>query len=102
MKLVCPDCGPVDACLLDGYQFGDRILEGVNFRITTDSKKLIAETLPEDEDYMSGLNKAKWLREAATSAFTADNMTCEKCGEDGCYMEAGGPSAAAIWGAPLE
>lgn len=31
---IMTDSGPVDEALLDGYGFGDRLLEGVMFRIT--------------------------------------------------------------------
>lgn len=33
MKFHCEDCGYMDKILVDGYDFGDRLLEGVMFWI---------------------------------------------------------------------
>ena len=87
MKLTCPDCGEVQSANIDGYFFGGRILEGVYFKITVNPCiGLMAETLPEDEEYLSGLNVSKWLNEAVRFAKNYDNMVCPSCDECGVYV----------------
>jgi hypothetical protein len=85
-KFVCEDiddngnsipntgCGPVDHLLFDGYYFGDRILEGVMFKVKLDGS---VETVEDwsTHPYFSGLNAQKWLKEAAR--FIEDRDVCE-------------------------
>jgi len=87
MKLVCPDCGPVESALVDGYYFGDRLLEDVFFKITVESSKLKSELSDEYDNYMKGLNKVKWLKEAVRHAQNDDNMLCPLCDECGVYLD---------------
>jgi hypothetical protein len=49
---------------VDGYSFGDRLLEGVMFRITLVGNKFKAEVPPEFATYMEDLNEKKWLKAA--------------------------------------
>ena len=77
----CDACGDIEYALMDGYDFGDRILEGVMFRVFSDGH---VET---DDDwskhpYLGRLNAAVWLKEAATCAKEADQLECPKCGSD--------------------
>ena len=60
---------PVDAGYIDGYLFGDRLLEGCIFKITvTDQNKLVAEVTPDCASYFEGLAKNKWLTAAVKCA----------------------------------
>ena len=88
MKLICPDCGEQQYATLDGYFIAERLLEGVIFKITVNpsGSRLVAETAPEAEDYMSGLNKKKWLKEAASYAKKDDVLACPSC-EGEVYVE---------------
>lgn len=50
---------------VDGYSFGDRLLEGVMFDITIESDgSLSAKVEKNAESYFEDLNKDKWLKEA--------------------------------------
>lgn len=59
----------VKSAKVDGYHFGDRLLEGVMFIITVqEDGTLKAETDVEAKEYMDDLNEAKWLKEAVKYA----------------------------------
>lgn len=78
----CETCGEIEMVLLDGYSFGDRLLEDVMFEITKEGDKFTAKISKECEDYFEDLNKEKWLKEAEKYASTNDIFTCPKCGGD--------------------
>ena len=80
----CDKCGDVDHVLIDGYPFGERLLEGVMFeiRFTKNGKGYTAKTNPDDAEYMTQLNEKRWLKEAVEYAKDADMASCPKCGED--------------------
>jgi hypothetical protein len=78
----CDDCGDIDHVLMDGYGFGDRLLEGVMFEVRVGKKGLQVRVQDDCSDYFSGLNKKKWLKEAAEYAKDNDVATCPHCGGD--------------------
>lgn len=88
MQLVCDDCGPIDHALLNGYHFGDRLLEDVYFKITVSGKKLQAEPATiEDDAYLDDLNKKKWLREAMKYASDPEALLdCPSCKNNTAYI----------------
>ena len=58
---------------VDGYDFGDRLLEGIMFNITIESDgSLTAEVEKSAEGYFEDLNKEKWLKEALRDAESTD------------------------------
>lgn len=58
---------------VDGYQFGDRLLEGVMFIITVqDDGTLKAEVEEDAKVYMADLNEKKWLKAALQEAEDTD------------------------------
>jgi len=59
---------PADYGLVDGYAFGDRLLEGVMFKIKAKDGVLTAEVMPRSAAYFEHLNKEKWLAEAVRYA----------------------------------
>ena len=79
----CAGCGEHDEFKIDGYSFGDRLLEGVMFTIDKYGKARIQE---EDEGYFAGLNKEHWCTLAEESAAQADIVECPKCSCD-IYLE---------------
>lgn len=82
---VGDDLVPVDYGYVDGYQFGDRLLEGVMFKITvTKQNKLKAEIAPGFEDSLEGLDKKYWLKLAVEHAETVDIFEADSksSGED--------------------
>lgn len=50
---------------IDGYEFGDRLLEGVKFkaRLSEDGKELTVFGTS-DNNYMEGLNSSMWMKSA--------------------------------------
>ena len=55
----------IQTAYFDGYHFGDRLLEGVMFKVTvTEKGKLEVEPCPDAEDYLKDVNRKKWLGEA--------------------------------------
>ena len=51
--------------VIDGYSFGDRLLEGVLFEVKFKDDKILSLKVEEDsKDYFDDLNKTKWLKEA--------------------------------------
>jgi predicted RNA-binding Zn-ribbon protein involved in translation (DUF1610 family) len=83
-RFTCPDCGAVsDHLLVNGYAFGDRLLEGVQFVVTVGPSGAVAvANRAEDAKYMAGLNAKKWLKAAREYVADADDLTCPACGTD--------------------
>ena len=83
MKAECWNCGVVEEFKIDGYSFGDRLLEGVMFTINKEGKARIQE---EDAGYFKGLNKEHWLKLAEECAGAGgegvDDGVCLQCGGD--------------------
>lgn len=94
MKFVCDNCGEVDHVLMDGYGVGDRLLEGVMFKITVKKEKfqetLIAKVDEQGEAYFksNGISAKKWEKEMTEDAQLSHEsdgcclMICPKCMED--------------------
>lgn len=82
LTIGCENCGTLDYALIDGYHFGDRLLEGVKFRVSIDGGVVTVVTDPAHARYMADLNEAKWLKEAKRYAVQEDTMECPKCGAD--------------------
>ncbi len=83
LEFNCEDCGDLDYVLINGYDFGDRLLEGVMFRGFPDGH---VEIDPEGAEYFKDLNQKKWLKEAkrhfAEVMEMGDEVTCPKCKDD--------------------
>jgi len=64
-KFTCQidDCGfEAEFTHLDGYGIGDRLLEGVIFKVTIDENgEYQVKVLPEHAEYFSDLNEQKWI-----------------------------------------
>lgn len=79
----CDKCGDLDYVLMDGYPFGDRLLEGVMFEVRVDAKGKFSVKIDKDSAaYFSDLNQAKWLKAAKEYAKKNDIWTCPKCSDD--------------------
>lgn len=82
----CENCGNITKVLVDGYPFGDRLLEGVMFTVTIKSNKLECN-LPSD-DYTKGLNIPHWEKECLEYVGECKNDVvgqCVKCDSDALY-----------------
>ena len=65
MKLKCDKCGDIDYALYDGYGFGDRVLEGVDFVVkATKTKIKTVEVVAPSKDYFHTLNEKMYLKQA--------------------------------------
>ena len=84
MKFDCEKCGKIDNAIMDGYSFGDRLLEGVKFLVTkNDNGKCMVEPYhPDDKSYLKTLNYNMWMKMAKESAETNDIFECPHCGSD--------------------
>jgi hypothetical protein len=91
-KIVCPDCGEVDHALVNGYAFGDRLLEGVMFKITISQRGIVmAESADDDSrEYLKDLSANKWTREAVRYAIGCDSLECPTCHEAGAEIQSAG------------
>lgn len=82
MKFNCEKCGKIDEALFDGYEFGDRILEGVKFKARkNDNGTCEVESVDiwENDPYLKGLNKEFWLNNAKQFAEKNDIFICPNC-----------------------
>ena len=62
----------VSVAYLDGYNFGDKLLEGVSFKCEiNDEGELTASFTNPEGSYEKGLNQKKWVKEA--QAYAVDN-----------------------------
>lgn len=80
-------CGEIDYYLMDGYSFGDRILEGVMFKVFYDIVgDLCVDTVEswDENGYLAGLNKEYWLEMVLSYAKNNDIGTCLNCENDIC------------------
>jgi len=80
----CDKCGGVDYVTVDGYGFGDRVLEGVLFeiRFAKGAKKYKATVESSAKEYFSTLNEKMWLKRAEEYVQGTDAASCPKCGDD--------------------
>jgi len=74
---------PAECGWLDGYRFGDRLLEGVMFRIGFDADgKLTASVGEDSKAYFARLNAKKWLKEAVKTAIVTDVFSTSATAND--------------------
>lgn len=81
--MKCPDCGAIDYAELDGYDFAERMLEGVVFRVEERDGALAVSL---DADQTTGLlairmDVAAVLRDALEHVQRSGELTCPKCKE---------------------
>lgn len=81
-KLKCDNCGEIEHVLVDGYAFGDTILEGVMFKVYLDGDSLRAEVMPNYAGYFSELNEKLWLQRASKFVNETEMFTCSICKND--------------------
>lgn len=79
MKLNCETCGDIPEALMDGYAFGDTILEGIMFKVSIVRGKVKAVFAEPEDCYVKGLNTRKWEKEAREFADNCDDLECPTC-----------------------
>ena len=81
----------VDEVNVHGYNFGDRLLEGVMYRVkNTDGKPKLLGILgtngkvidPEKDAYMFGLNNSLWNERCIEYCEDLDVAACPVCSDD--------------------
>ena len=71
----------------NGYDINDRTFEDLMFQVDiTDDGTLKVYVKPEDQDYFSDFNEAKWLKIATEYAYKCDSYRDPVSGED-CWLE---------------
>jgi hypothetical protein len=83
MKFDCEDCGLIEIAIIDGYSFGDRLLDGVIFEVCkSDEGEFTVEVAARCAPYFNTLNTEMWLEEAREYAAETDNLCCPTCGRE--------------------
>lgn len=83
MKLICDNCGNIDHVLVDGYDFGDRVMEGVMFKVEDkDGKPHAIGVIDSCKEYFEDFNKDTWLRRCEAFCEDLDIAECPNCGGD--------------------
>ncbi len=83
-NFYCEKCKkPLDTVLVSGYDFGDRILEGVMFIVANNNgtPKVIGVT-EECESYFAKLNKKYWYEACFEHCKSLDIASCPDCMDD--------------------
>ena len=88
IKLECSQCGPLEFVVIDGYDFSERLLEGIKFKVFSDERVEY-----EKSNYTDGLNMAKWVKEAVECVKETDVVNCPKCGDEVVINEPSPPIA---------
>ena len=83
-KLFCEECNEIpEFVYIDGYNFGDRLMEGVNFKLKFSNKTVECIGVEEQSEvYMKQFNWEYWKERCNLIAKDYDVFTCPKCGED--------------------
>lgn len=75
----------VDALYMDGYSFGDRLLEGVPFKLTIEGGVLKAECI---DKYDEGINWPYWEKKCIEFALQDDAFsTSPKLDDDDGFID---------------
>lgn len=92
MILKCDNCGDIEYVLVDGYHFGDRLLESVMFMVKDNNGEPQVMGVTDDcKEYFSDLNQKKWLKECEKFCKDLDIATCPHCQSD-----------VGVWGADMD
>ena len=87
MNFICENCGQIQEALMDGYFFGDRLMEDVMFVVTLDdSHKATVRISEKDADYFKQFNAEEWYKQGREFAEENDFFTCPKC-QGECWPE---------------
>jgi len=84
MKLYCSHCGKEKkTAYVDGYHFGERLLEGIKFMLEIQDNKLTCTGVAEqDQEYFSTLNEDKWIDACNEYCEDVDIIKCIDCNQD--------------------
>jgi hypothetical protein len=83
-KLFCETCNEEqDTVFVDGYDFGDKLMEGVKFKVKfIDGKAKCIGVEEDSEPYMKQFDWEHWKKRCEEFAQDYDVFICVKCGDD--------------------
>lgn len=90
-KFVCSNCGKTGHVLIDGYAFGDRLLEGVLFKVENRRGKPKCAGVVEGAEYFKKLNRNMWFKACEAYCRTLEGADCPVCKDE----------EVRVWGADL-
>ena len=82
MNFNCEKCGLIEYAIFDGYAVGEKLLEGVGFKIEIVNDHFKASIFPHNEYYFRGLNKKYWIEKVEDFIYKYDFVECPNCGSD--------------------
>lgn len=82
--LFCENCDKkLDFVYVDGYSFGDRLMEGILFKVkVVDNKPECIGVSEDDEPYMTQFNWEHWKKRCEEFCEDLDIATCPNCNYD--------------------
>jgi hypothetical protein len=82
--LFCEECDKnLDFIYINGYDFGDRLMEGVMFKVKLVNEKYECIGVKENsEPYMAQFNWEHWKKRCEDFVDDYDIATCPECGYD--------------------
>ena len=93
VDMRCSIHGKLKYVLVDGYNFGDRQLEGVYFKVEDRAgKPHVLGVTAECKDYFATLNQTFWFKACERYCRDLDLAQCSKCDRKGDIEE------IAVWG----
>jgi len=86
---TCDKCGKVDHVVVDGYDIGERLLEGVSFHIRREEGEFSAKVAEEHLPYFkrNKIAAEEWEEEMVSFVEDLDIAACSKCGWDVAVQE---------------
>ena len=79
-KLICDNCGELDYVTLDGYNIGEKLLEGVKFKVWIKNGAYRAWFLDPDDEYLDQINKEYWIARCIDILPDMEEAICPLCG----------------------
>ena len=80
--ITCENGHQHDEMKINGYSFGERLLEDVMFIVWIDDGKWFAKVSPEGASYFKRMNQEMWLQECVEYSEQNDSFECIECGTD--------------------
>lgn len=74
------ECGKCNAVIVDGFEVGDRLLEGVKFTVALENGKAKAKVKEEMAEYFSKFNERFFLENVELFVEDTDVVECANCG----------------------
>ena len=88
-RIICDGCKKeLDYVLVNGYPFGDRLMEGVMFKVCLSKNKWICIGVEEEaKEYIKQFNWKYWKSICESFCNENDLAHCPLCGEEEVLVE---------------